>query len=183
MKPENRNLILAVVLSMAVLFGWQIMVVQPEIEKEQARLDMIAKQARGSGQGNDSARPAAPEAGAIGTPKVAGANLAPMGENRPAETAKRVIIDAPLVKGSFSLQGARIDDIVLTGYRETLKSDSDNIHFLKNSVLSRPFLLNLVGRWPMIACQCQAPRRYGRRTARYCLHLARSLCAGIMAKA
>ena len=78
-----------------------------------------------------SARPAAPEAGAIGTPKVAGANLAPMGENRPAETAKRVIIDAPLVKGSFSLQGARIDDIVLTGYRETLKSDSDNIHFLK----------------------------------------------------
>ena len=65
MKPENRNLILAVVLSMAVLFGWQIMVVQPEIEKEQARLDMIAKQAYESGQGDDSARPAAPEAGRL----------------------------------------------------------------------------------------------------------------------
>ena len=60
MKPENRNLILAVVLSMAVLFGWQIMVVQPEIEKEQARLDMIAKQARESGQGDDLGQTCSP---------------------------------------------------------------------------------------------------------------------------
>ena len=139
MKPENRNLILAVVLSMAVLFGWQIMVVQPEIEKEQARLDKIAKQAYETGQSGVSATPAAPEAAVIGTPKVAGATVAPVGEDRPAETAKRVIIDAPLVKGSFSLQGARIDDIVLTGYRETLKSDSDNIHFLKKFSSKSPY--------------------------------------------
>jgi YidC/Oxa1 family membrane protein insertase len=50
-----------------------------------------------------------------------------------------VIIDAPLVKGSFSLQGARIDDIILTGYRETLKSDSDNIHFLKKFSSESPY--------------------------------------------
>ena len=139
MKPENRNLILAVVLSMAVLFGWQIMVVQPEIEKEQARLDMMAKQARESGQPVDSATPAAPAMGAVGTPQVAGVAGAPMGDDRPAETATRVIIDAPLVKGSFSLQGARIDDIILTGYRETLKSDSDNIHFLKKFSSESPY--------------------------------------------
>lgn len=139
MKPENRNLILAVVLSMAVLFGWQIMVVQPEIEKEQARLDMMAKQARESGQAVDPATPAAPEMGAVGTPQVAAVTGAPMSEERPAETAKRVIIDAPLVKGSFSLQGARIDDIILTGYRETLKSDSDNIHFLKKFSSESPY--------------------------------------------
>ncbi len=139
MKPENRNLILAVVLSMAVLFGWQIMVVQPEIEKEQARLDMMAKQARESGQAVDPATPAAPEMGAVGTPQVAAVTGAPMSEERPAETVKRVIIDAPLVKGSFSLQGARIDDIILTGYRETLKSDSDNIHFLKKFSSESPY--------------------------------------------
>ncbi len=139
MKPENRNLILAVVLSMAVLFGWQIMVVQPEIEKEQARLDMMAKQARETGQAVDPATPAAPEMGAVGTPQVAAVTGAPMSEERPAETAKRVIIDAPLVKGSFSLQGARIDDIILTGYRETLKSDSDNIHFLKKFSSESPY--------------------------------------------
>ena len=44
MTPENRNLILAVALSMAVLFGWQIFVIQPELEKEQAQRALIAEQ-------------------------------------------------------------------------------------------------------------------------------------------
>ena len=33
MNPENRNMILAITLSMAVLFGWQMFVVGPELEK------------------------------------------------------------------------------------------------------------------------------------------------------
>ena len=48
-----------------------------------------------------------------------------------ADTAKRIVIDAPLVSGSFSLQGARIDDVVLTDYRETQEVESENIQFLK----------------------------------------------------
>jgi YidC/Oxa1 family membrane protein insertase len=36
MTPENRNLIMAVALSMIVLLGWQIFVIQPEMEKEAA---------------------------------------------------------------------------------------------------------------------------------------------------
>ena len=128
MKPENRNLILAVVLSMAVLFGWQVMVVQPELEKDQARMAQQAEQAKQATQQAGNATPPAPDA--TGTPQVAPVTLGVQQvEQRPAETANRVTIDAPLVKGSFSLQGARIDDIVLTGYRQTLDADSDNIHF------------------------------------------------------
>ena len=56
-----------------------------------------------------------------------------------ADTAKRVTIDAPLVQGSFSLQGARIDDVILTSYRETLDAESDNIHFLKKTSSQTPF--------------------------------------------
>ena len=59
--------------------------------------------------------------------------------SQPADTAKRITIDAPLVQGSFSLQGARIDDIILTGYRETLDDESDNIHFLKKTSSQAPF--------------------------------------------
>ena len=44
MTPENRNLILAVTLSMAVLFGWQLMVIQPEMEREQAQQALLAEQ-------------------------------------------------------------------------------------------------------------------------------------------
>jgi YidC/Oxa1 family membrane protein insertase len=134
MKPENRNLILAVVLSMAVLFGWQVMVVQPELEKEQALMAERAKQAQAAGE----ATPVAPAA--TGTPQ-AGVATPPgqPGTQRPVDTAKRILIDAPLVKGSFSLQGARIDDIILTGYRETLDADSENIHFLKKFSSDTPF--------------------------------------------
>ena len=136
MTPENRNLILAVALSMAVLFGWQIMVIQPEMEKEQAQQALIAEQQAATAKANAAA----------GTPAIANnggaANLTPglaLQDNKAADTAKRITIDAPLVQGSFSLQGARIDDIILTSYRETLKADSDNIHFLKKTSSQAPF--------------------------------------------
>ena len=44
MTPENRNLILAVTLSMAVLIGWQLMVIQPEMEREQAQHALLVEE-------------------------------------------------------------------------------------------------------------------------------------------
>ena len=44
MNPENRNMILAITLSMAVLFGWQMFVVGPELEKEAAMQQASAEQ-------------------------------------------------------------------------------------------------------------------------------------------
>ena len=131
MTPENRNLILAVALSMAVLFGWQILVIQPELEKEQAQQALVAKQqvATADETQNVDGTPAIASTGDVTnlTPSVAEQDAAT------ADTAKRVTIDAPLVQGSFSLQGARIDDVILTSYRETLDAESDNIHFLKKT--------------------------------------------------
>ena len=138
MKPENRNLIVAVLLSMSVLFGWQMIVAQPEMEREQARLALLAEQ-----QAADNA--ATPNAGSVnagsaGTPSP---GIVTTGKTSAApvkvDTAKRIIIDAPLVQGSFSLRGARIDDIVLTGYRETLEADSPNIQFLQKTGSKTPF--------------------------------------------
>ena len=43
MSSDNRNLLLAVALSMAVLFGWQILVVGPEMEKEAAQQQVLAE--------------------------------------------------------------------------------------------------------------------------------------------
>ena len=55
------------------------------------------------------------------------------------ETAKRIVIDAPLVSGSFSVRGLRLDDVILTGYKESLDDDSDNIHFLQKTSSDMPF--------------------------------------------
>ena len=42
MTPENRNLIMAVALSMIVLLGWQILVIQPEMQREAAEQERVA---------------------------------------------------------------------------------------------------------------------------------------------
>jgi YidC/Oxa1 family membrane protein insertase len=137
MTPENRNLILAVALSMAVLFGWQVMVIQPEIEKEQAQQAQLAEQ-----QPEENSLRSTKD---VGTPMVAAnrsAQATPdvgLQNNISTDIAERITIDAPLVQGSFSLQGARIDDIVLTGYRETLDTASENISFLQKVSSKSPF--------------------------------------------
>ncbi len=137
MTPENRNLILAVALSMIVLFGWQLMVIQPEMEKEQAQQAPLAEQQaakKSLDSTQDVGTPMVVASGGVQATSAAGAQ-----NYMPTDTAKRITIDAPLVKGSFSLQGARIDDIVLTGYRETLDADSANISFLQKTSSQSPF--------------------------------------------
>ena len=134
MTPENRNLIMAVALSMIVLLGWQIFVIQPEMEKEAAEQERIAAEmAQSAAAANDSGQPSAPAAS--GTPAIIN-NTAPA---KAVDTAKRIVIDAPLVRGSFSVRGARLDDVILTSYNETLDENSENIHFLKKISSDTPF--------------------------------------------
>ena len=49
------------------------------------------------------------------------------------------------VSGSISLRGARIDDVTLTQYRETLDPESNLINLLLKSNERNPYFLNLVG--------------------------------------
>ena len=134
MTPENRNLIMAVALSMIVLLGWQIFVIQPEMEKEAAEQERIAAEmAQSAATANDSGQPSA--SAASGTPAIIN-NTAPA---KAVDTAKRIVIDAPLVRGSFSVRGARLDDVILTSYNETLDENSANIHFLKKTNSGTPF--------------------------------------------
>ena len=134
MTPENRNLIMAVALSMIVLLGWQIFVIQPEMEKEAAKQERIAAEmAQSAATANDSGQPSA--SATSGTPAIIN-NTAPA---KAVDTAKRIVIDAPLVSGSFSVRGARLDDVILTSYNETLDENSENIHFLKKTSSNTPF--------------------------------------------
>ncbi|MEM8876473.1 MAG: membrane protein insertase YidC, partial [Pseudomonadota bacterium] len=53
--------------------------------------------------------------------------------------AARVEITTPEIRGSLSLRGARIDDVVLTQYRETVDPTSDNIVLLSPSGAPSPY--------------------------------------------
>ena len=135
MNPENRNMILAISLSMAVLFGWQVFVVGPELEKEAALQQAIAEQ---------EVADAANDAPQVDPDAIAAAAGSASGEitvskAAPQMSSPRIIIDAPLVSGSISLAGLRIDDIMLKAYQETQDPGSDNIQFLLKTDSETPF--------------------------------------------
>ncbi|MEC8128281.1 MAG: membrane protein insertase YidC [Pseudomonadota bacterium] len=135
MNPENRNMILAISLSMAVLFGWQVFVVGPELEKEAALQQAIAEQ-EAADAANDAPQ-VDPDAIAAAAGSASGEIT--VSEAAPQMSAPRIIIDAPLVSGSISLAGLRIDDIMLKAYQETQDPGSDNIQFLLKTDSETPF--------------------------------------------
>ena len=65
MKPDNRNLILAIALSMVVLFGWQMFVIKPQLEKEAAQQELLAAQAQAEPVGNTPTSQAAIPSGKV----------------------------------------------------------------------------------------------------------------------
>jgi YidC/Oxa1 family membrane protein insertase len=118
---DNRNLLLAVVLSGLLILGWDVGMryFYPEAAIS-AQADPIKPAPAGQTAAAGGAAPAAGGAGTlggdVGTPRVdLKAALA---------SPTRVAIDTPRLTGSINLVGARIDDVELKDYRETLKKDS-----------------------------------------------------------
>ncbi|MCJ7995028.1 membrane protein insertase YidC [Rhizobium cremeum] len=122
---NNRNYIIAIALSVLIVFGWQFFIMNPRIEAQrQAEQARIAEQAKTA--------PAANQNTAASTPGTVSGTLpgstapATGGLDREAALAKstRVVIDTPALSGSINLAGARFDDLKLKGYRETVDPTS-----------------------------------------------------------
>jgi YidC/Oxa1 family membrane protein insertase len=123
---NNRNLILAVVLCAALLFGWQFVIERIYPEPQHPAATAVQQTAPApAGQAHGTAPP----------PKVKATREG--GLQDPADVAleqkdlaadlhqpSRVAIDAPDVLGSINLVGARIDDIQLKNHRETIDKNS-----------------------------------------------------------
>ncbi|MBO9589044.1 membrane protein insertase YidC [Devosia sp.] len=131
MNLDNRNVILAVVLSMLVLFGWQFFVAGPQLERQQRQNEIVAQQQA------EQAALAVPATTADGT--QAAATDQPLSSQTFADRAtaiaasNRVAIDTEDLAGSINLTGARIDDLRLEKYRETVDPNSPIITLLSPS--------------------------------------------------
>ena len=116
---DNRNLLLAVVLSGLLILGWDLGMryFYPEASLS-APMDASAPAAQASA------------AGAPGTVQPTGDLGGEAGPARKIDlkaalaSPQRVAIDTPRIAGSINLVGARIDDVVLKDYRQTVKKDS-----------------------------------------------------------
>ena len=130
MNPETRNLVLAISLSMTVLIGYQLFFVDPvKVNKDQYQQENIAKNL------NDSSNIPIPSSGNSGVLN------SDNDKNIEVKSVPRVSLISKEVAGSISLRGARIDDITLTQYRETLDPESSLINLLLKSNESNPYFI------------------------------------------
>jgi YidC/Oxa1 family membrane protein insertase len=127
---DNRNIILAIVLSMIVLFGWQFFVAGPQMERAQRQAEIAAQQAQSEAAlATPTTTAPATAAGAPGA--VAADGTVTYADRAQAIAAtQRIVIDTEDLAGSINLTGARLDDLELKQYRETVDPDSPIITLL-----------------------------------------------------
>ena len=124
---EQRNLFLAIVLMMVVVFGWQFLVGVPRMQQEQARQAETTQQQK--------------ETQTLNAP--AGAQLASHSLPRAealAQAAGRADIETPTLGGSINLTGGRFDDLRLRQYHETTDPKSPEIELLSPATAEHPYL-------------------------------------------
>ena len=107
---NQKNLFLAIIISMAIIFGFQLLVPQPErtpITEEQTNSESLVD---------------------LSIQKSSTTVLAE--RNEVINETGRVNFDNSKIKGSINLNGGLIDDLILEEFRETLDPTSDLIEFL-----------------------------------------------------
>jgi len=116
-KNDNRNFIMFAVLAVLLLFAWPLVMnrIMPPANPPVTKIEGGKTQVQPS--------PGAPNAASPGSIRDIKAVL---GET----AAQRVPIDTPTLKGSINLKGARIDDLLLTQYKDTIDKNSPPIRLL-----------------------------------------------------
>lgn len=139
---DNKNLILAIVLSVAIMFGFDylygIFYPKPAIPPQQPQQEVESTEQRlvpKAGVAETRAPTAVPTPTASLAPAVPpqgeGALTAPGNTRTQAlATAPRVRINTPRLHGSISLIGGRLDDLTLVDYHETIDPDSPEVVLL-----------------------------------------------------
>jgi YidC/Oxa1 family membrane protein insertase len=128
---EQRNLLLAIVLSVGILIGFQFLIEHFHLTKAPAptpRPETSAQTAT-----SDTAPQSSP--GSAGPQAAPGAPPAPAVLTRATALAEqqRIRINTPRLHGSIALRGGRIDDLTLATYHETTDPASPEVVLLEPS--------------------------------------------------
>lgn len=143
---DQKNTILAIVLSLLVVVGWQYFVGYPQMEKQ--RQEAALKQQQQAQQQPAPGGSSQPQAGSqqpgvqTGAPPAPGSTAAPsstLAREAVVAASPRIPIQTERVQGSVSLKGGRIDDLSLVKYRETVDPKSPAIVLLSPSGSQHPF--------------------------------------------
>ena len=137
---DNRNTILAVILSGIVLIAWQYFYNVPQMEKQRAQTQTQAELAKPTPQTTPgSTTPGAPPSANAPANTPAAAAAAIVSRDAAIAATPRVKIETPSVIGSISLKGARIDDLSLVKFRDTVDPTSPPIVLYSPSNTASPY--------------------------------------------
>ncbi len=134
MMGDQKNLVLAIVLSVGIILIFQYFYEIPRLREQQARQAELARQAEIAEQGSS----AATTAGAVppGLPSTPGTGR---GDGEAASGGPRIRIDNGRLHGSIALTGARIDDVTLADYHERPDRSSPEIRILSPVGTGHPY--------------------------------------------
>ena len=142
--PDQKNLILAIAASVAILVGFQFFFEAPRREAAIERQQVQEQQAQSQTQAPNvpgaaipptvQTVPQAPVAGQTQTAPVAPADRAAVVAETP-----RVAIETGRLRGSISLTGGILDDLTLINYRETIDPTSPQVVLLSPAGSLNPY--------------------------------------------
>ena len=115
MDDQNKNLILATVLSFLVILTWFWLFPPEDLTTPNGSETVISQ--------DDGTVPTAGADTAVAT------TAAPT--DAPVVDAPRIAIETPKLSGTLSMLGGRIDDLSLTTYRETLDEGADTVRLMR----------------------------------------------------
>ncbi|MGI9407488.1 MAG: membrane protein insertase YidC, partial [Hyphomicrobiaceae bacterium] len=156
MNQDNRSFILAILLSIAVLIGWNAFIAGPRIQEEQERLKRQQQAENANKAPGTTTKQPAPAGSATPTPGVTpgqpplpsgtestaipgAASTVTQTRNAAIKATDRIAIETPSLQGSINLTGGRIDDLTLSKYRETTEDGSPAITLFSPSGSPRPY--------------------------------------------
>jgi len=123
---NNRNTVLFVVCAAFILLGYQFLIIQPA----QKQRDLAAQRAQVQAQAQAQALQPGAVPGVPGAPGVVAAQAFVTRQIALARSP-RLSIDSPGLSGSVALKGARIDDLFLRNYRQTVDPQSPMVELFR----------------------------------------------------
>jgi len=154
---QTKNVLLAVLLSIAVLFAWQVFYAGPKMEEEQERQRRLAAeqqqqtQTSTGGTNTGQTAPGIAGPGAATTGPAAGGvlpRLTTVDRATALKSTERVSIETPSIIGSINLQGGRIDDITLVKYHVEPDPESPRVVVFSPATAPKPYFADIGWRAP-----------------------------------
>src|SRR5262250_2269374 len=129
---DQKNLILAIVLSVAIILLFQMVIAPPQKPTAPQGKPPATQSTAPAGTTPPGTTPTTPGTTPPATqpPTIPGAAPPTVPREELLKASPRAAIDARRISGSISLKGGLLDDVTLRDYRETVEKNSANVHLL-----------------------------------------------------